>query len=180
MQSTGARRTPKTLAAKVRPEPHPSDAIGLYQSGLEAMQQGQFEKARGLFNSLDATCPPEIKERVRIYLAACDRLAQRPALDFASPEEQCDYAISRINTGDYEEAREQLEQIVARHPDADYAHYVLAILSSMTGQAEQCLEHLARSIELNPRTRLQARSDADFRHMTDDPRFTELLYPETV
>ena len=177
MQSTGVRRTPKTLAAKVRPEPHPSDALGLYQSGLEAMQQGQFDKARSLFSSLDSNCPPEIQERVRVYLAACDRYAQKPALNFVTPEEQCDYAISRINTGDYDEAREQLQQIVAEHPRADYAHYGLAMLSSMTGQAEQCLEHLARSIDLNPRSRLQARSDADFRHMADDPRFTELLYP---
>ena len=66
MQSTGARRTPKTLAAKVRSDPHPSDAIDLYQNALEAMQQGQFEKARSLFNSLDTSCPPEIQERVRV------------------------------------------------------------------------------------------------------------------
>ena len=101
-------------------------------------------------------------------------------LSFSTPEEQYDYAISRINTGDYDEAREQLEQIVSKHGNADYAHYGLAVLSSMTGQAEVCLEHLAQSIELNPQSRLQARSDADFRHMTDDPRFTELLYPETA
>jgi outer membrane protein assembly factor BamD (BamD/ComL family) len=178
MQSTGVRRTPKTLAAKVRSADHPSDALSLYQKGLEAMQQGQFDRARLLLQSLDSSCPAEIQERVRVYLAACERHLERHVLSFATPEEQYDYAISRINTGDYEEAREQLEQIVAAHADADYAHYGLAVLSSMTGQAELCLEHLAQSIALNPRSRLQARSDADFRHMTDDPRFTELLYPE--
>jgi hypothetical protein len=26
--------------------------------------------------------------------------------------------------------------------------------------------------------RFQARNDSDFRNMADDPRFTELLYPE--
>jgi len=25
---------------------------------------------------------------------------------------------------------------------------------------------------------LQARNDSDFKNMTDDPRFTELIYPE--
>ena len=38
--------------------------------------------------------------------------------------------------------------------------------------------NLARAIELNPRNRLQARADNDFQSMVDDPRFTELLYPE--
>ena len=37
---------------------------------------------------------------------------------------------------------------------------------------------LARAIELNPRLRIQARTDPDFLDMVDDPRFTELLYPE--
>ena len=105
---------------------------------------------------------------------------QRGHRSFYSPEEQYDYAISLINTGDYEEARDQLELIVRSHNEADYAHYGLAMLGSMTGQAEQCLEHLSYAIALNPQCRLQARSDTDFRQMNDDPRFTELLYPEAI
>jgi hypothetical protein len=31
---------------------------------------------------------------------------------------------------------------------------------------------------MNPKNRLQARVDNDFQNMADDPRFTELLYPE--
>ena len=38
--------------------------------------------------------------------------------------------------------------------------------------------HLSRAIELNNQNRIQARSDSDFQDMADDPRFTELLYPE--
>jgi hypothetical protein len=37
---------------------------------------------------------------------------------------------------------------------------------------------LSRAIELNPKNRVQARVDNDFQNMVDDPRFTELLYPE--
>jgi hypothetical protein len=39
---------------------------------------------------------------------------------------------------------------------------------------------LARAIALNPQNRIQARLDSDFQEMTDDPRFTELLYPEIL
>ena len=52
------------------------------------------------------------------------------------------------------------------------------MLSSMTGDSQTCLEHLTEAIRQNPRNRIQARADSDFQDMADDPRFTELLYPE--
>ncbi len=182
MDSTSPRRTPKTIAGKVRPMVNQAQAqaLALYQSALEAMQQGKFDKASQVFAKIESDCPLEIRERVRVYTIACERYLHRSERTFSGPEERYDYAISLINTGDYEEARDQLESIVHEHRSADYAYYGLAVLSSMTGQAEQCLDHLTRAISLNPQTRIQARSDADFRQMTDDPRFTELLYPEAV
>ena len=100
------------------------------------------------------------------------------ASSFLTPEEHYDYAISQLNTGYYEEAREQFDGILTGHPDADYAFYGLAVLEAITGRAQDCLNNLARAIELNPKNRLQARVDNDFQNMVDDPRFTELLYPE--
>jgi tetratricopeptide (TPR) repeat protein len=99
-------------------------------------------------------------------------------LTFLTPEEHYDYAVSQLNTGYYEEAREQFNAILAAHPEADYAYYGLALLDAMTSRTQECLDNLAHAIELNSRNRLQARVDADFQNMADDPRFTELLYPE--
>jgi hypothetical protein len=48
----------------------------------------------------------------------------------------------------------------------------------MTGDSHTCLEHLTEAIRQNPQNRIQARGDSDFQDMADDPRFTELLYPE--
>ena len=49
-------------------------------------------------------------------------------------------------------------------------------------QHDRRLPHLPRAPHRghphNPRNRIQARSDSDFQDMADDPRFTELLYPE--
>ena len=117
-----------------------------------------------------------------MYVQACERQLEerRTELHFESAAEQYDYAVALINNSDYEEAREQLEAILAREDTADYAHYGIAMLHSMTGQAEGCLHHLERAIELNPQNRMHARSDVDFRQMADDPRFTELLYPEAM
>ena len=177
--SSSARR-PRTSAAKpaAAAEPQSPRMLADYQNAVQLMQQGKYEKARAAFEKLSRDAPPEILERVRVYITVCDRNCASDARSFDTPEEQYDYAVSLLNAGSWEEARDQFEAILASSPKADFAHYGMAVLSSMTGQAEEALEHLSRSIELNPSNRIQARSDPDFVDMADDPRFTELLYPE--
>jgi tetratricopeptide (TPR) repeat protein len=144
------------------------------------MQQAKFEKALVAFEKLLDTAPPPLAERCRMYLTACHRELSKSKLEFVTPEEQYDYAVSLLNTDYYEEAREQFNNILHGHPAADYALYGLAVLDAITGQTEECLDHLARAIDGNSKNRLQARTDTDFHSMQDDPRFTELLYPESL
>jgi len=158
---------------------HDAAVLQHYQAALQLLQQAKFEKALVAFEKLLGTAPPPLAERCRMYLVACHRELAKSKREFASPEEQYDYAVSLLNTDFYEEAREQFNDILNGHPAADYALYGLAVLNAITGQVEECLEHLARAIDANPRNRLQARTDTDFHPMQDDPRFTELLYPET-
>jgi tetratricopeptide (TPR) repeat protein len=149
-----------------------------FQAAVQLLQQGKFEKAQAGFEKLLPVAPIEIKERCRMYIQTCQRQLEQSRLTFLTPEEHYDYAISLLNTGFYNDAQEQFGSILASHPEADYALYGLALLDSITGRAQDCLRNLARAIELNPRNRLQARADNDFQSMVDDPRFTELLYPE--
>jgi tetratricopeptide (TPR) repeat protein len=149
-----------------------------FQAAVQLLQQGKCEKALAAFEKMLPTAPPEIRERCRMYASTCQRQLEKHKLAFSTPEEHYDYAISQLNTGYYEEAREQFNNILANHPRADYAFYGLALLGSITGRPQDCLYNLAQAIELNPKNRLQARTDSDFQSMVDDPRFTELLYPE--
>jgi tetratricopeptide (TPR) repeat protein len=149
-----------------------------YEAAVLLLQQGKYEKALSALEKLLPDAPAEIQDRCRMYISTCQRQLQGLRRSFPTPEEHYDYAISLLNTGYYEESREQLAQILTDHPGADYAFYGLAVLESITGHAQDCLTNLARAIELNPKCRLQARVDNDFQNMADDPRFTELLYPE--
>ena len=155
-----------------------SPAFALYQSAVQLVQQGKYDKALAAFEKLLPAAPPEIAERTKMYIVTCQRQMERTALAFQTPEERYDYAVSQLNQGFYEEAREQFNGVVRDEPMADYAYYGLAVLDSITGRPQDCLSNLGRAIELNPRNRLQARTDNDFQSMLDDPRFTELLYPE--
>lgn len=158
---------------------HDAASLQHYQAALQLLQQAKFDKALVAFEKLLGTAQPPLAERCRVYVTACHRELSKSKLVFSSPEEQYDYAVSLLNTDYYEEAREQFSEILRGHPAADYALYGLAVLDAITGQVEECLDHLGRAIESNPRNRLQARTDTDFQPMQDDPRFTELLYPET-
>jgi tetratricopeptide (TPR) repeat protein len=180
-------RTAATSRKKILPTAAKSDGrahagaeavFQQYQAAVLLLQQGKYEKALSLLEKLLPNAPVEIQDRCRMYISTCRRQMDKTNLSFLTPEEHYDYAISLLNTGYYEEAREQFNNILAAHPGADYAFYGLAVLEAITGHAQDCLDSLSRAIELNPKSRLQARVDNDFQSMVDDPRFTELLYPE--
>ena len=177
--ATGRKKIPPPTA---KSGGHATTATGPafqhYQAAVQLLQQGKFEKALAAFEKLLPTAPPEIKERCQMYISTCQRQMEQARLTFLTPEEHYDYAVSQLNTGYYEEARDQFNNILADYPLADYALYGLALLDAITGHTQDCLGNLARAIELNPKNRLQARADNDFQSMADDPRFTELLYPE--
>jgi len=179
---SAAQGRKKTPPAAVKPDSHSTTGAPPsflhYQAAVQLLQQGKYERALAAFEKLLPTAPAEIRERCKMYINTCQRQLERPVLTFATPEEHYDYAVSQLNTGYYEEARGQFNSILSTYPEADYAYYGLAVLDSITGLAQECLDHLARAIEMNPRNRLQARVDNDFQSMVDDPRFTELLYPE--
>lgn len=174
------KQFPRTLAGTVIPQLDPSRTAVLeaYQDAVTNMQQGNYSAAHPALEKLLAEAPPEFTDRIRMYLAACIAQSSKGAATFNSPEEQYDYAISLLNDGHYEDAREHLNEILDGNNEADYAFYGLAVLASMTGDAQSCLDKLGEAIRLKRSNRFQARSDSDFQEMADDPRFTELLYPD--
>lgn len=149
-----------------------------YEAALRLMQEGKYQKAHDAFDAMLSSAPMDLAERIRMYIAACLQQIGKNQTEFLSDEERYDYAISLLNEGNYEDARQELKSILTENDRADYAFYGLAVLASMTGDSQRCLEHLTEAIRLNPKNRIQARSDSDFQDMADDPRFTELLYPE--
>jgi tetratricopeptide (TPR) repeat protein len=151
-----------------------------YASAMKLFQEGKVEKARSAFEAILQGDAGELAERVRVHLSACVRQINLKNMSFNGPEERYDYAMSLVNLGQYEDAREHLQAVLQEAPAADYAYYGLAVLEGMTGHADECLEALGEAIRLRPHNRVQARNDQDFQEMMDDPRFTELLYPESA
>jgi len=169
----------KTTAKKPASEdPRFAQAVQNYEAGLRAMQERKFEKAKGHLLKAVTGASRELADRVSVHLNTCNQNLERSAAQFKSPEEHYDYAVSLMNVGDYVTAREHLDKLSKQVPKADYVAYGLAALDCLTGHLEDSLRHLDSAIRINAALRFQARNDSDFQNLVEDPRFTELLYPD--
>jgi tetratricopeptide (TPR) repeat protein len=170
---------PPQTKKSLNDDPHFAQAVQNYEAGLRALQERKYDKAKALFQKVIASGSRELGDRANVHLNTCNQHLERAATSFKTTEEHFDYAISLMNVGDYIGAREHLEKLAKQAPKADYVQYGLAALSALTNRPEEALRYLSEEIQLNANLRFQARNDSDFQNLFEDPRFTELLYPET-
>jgi tetratricopeptide (TPR) repeat protein len=155
-----------TAKKTVAEDPRYTQALQSYEAGLRSMQEHKFDKAK-------------LVDRASVHLSICNQhLEHSVATQFKTPEEHFDYAVSLMNVGDYVTAREHLEKLLKQNAKSDYVVYGLAALDCLTGHVEDSLRRLDEALRLNSQLRFQARNDSDFQNLAEDPRFTELLYPD--
>jgi len=168
-----------TAKKTVAEDPRYTQALQSYEAGLRAMQEHKFDKAKPHFQKVIAGPVRELVDRASVHLSICNQHLERSvAAQFKSAEEHFDYAVSLMNVGDYVAAREHLEKLFKQNAESDYVVYGLAALDCLTGHVEDSLKRLDEALRLNAQLRFQARNDSDFQNLAEDPRFTELLYPD--
>jgi TolA-binding protein len=86
-----------------------------YESALRLMQEGKYEKAHAAFNQMLAASPADLAERIRMYINACLQQISKGKTSSTSHEERYDYAISLLNDGHYEDARDPVQKIIAEN-----------------------------------------------------------------
>jgi tetratricopeptide (TPR) repeat protein len=172
------------MPLKVAPKKHATEdprhtqAVQNYESGLRALQEHKFDKAKGHLQKVLSGPDKSLVDRAQVHMLTCDKHAEKPALQFKTTEEHYDFAVSLINAGDYVTAREHLDKLLKQNPKAEFVLYGLAALDCLTGHVEESLKTLGEAIQVKPALRFQARNDTDFQNLAEDPRFTELLYPD--
>jgi tetratricopeptide (TPR) repeat protein len=179
-RSTMSGKKPTLPPQKSSPKEDPgfTQAVQNYEAAIKAMQEHKFDKAKTLLEKIIASGTREILDRARVHLNLCNQQLAGVSTTFKTQEEHFDYAVSLINSGQFDQARGHLEKILKQNAKSDFAYYGMAVVDCLTGQVEASLKNLSEAIRLNPQNRFQARNDSDFQNMADDPRFTELLYPE--
>jgi tetratricopeptide (TPR) repeat protein len=159
-------------------DPRHVQAVKNYEDGLRALQEQKFEKAKSSLQKALSGPDKALVDRALVHMKTCDQHLETPTLHFKTTEEHFDYAISLMNTGDYVMAQEHFEKLLKQEPKADYVLYGMAALHCLTGRVEDSLRTLNEAIQTNAALRFQARNDSDFQNLAEDPRFTELLYPD--
>jgi tetratricopeptide (TPR) repeat protein len=150
-----------------------------YDEAVRYMQQQKFHRAKELLEKVVAGPGKELTERARIHLRNCEqRIARPPATVLRTADDHYHHGVAMMNLGRWDEAREHLDRARKMAPKADYIYYALAALDCLTGETDSAMENLKQAIILRPENRYHARNDEDFAYLQDDPRFTELLYPE--
>jgi|SRR5271165_346420 len=163
---------------KVTEDPRFAQAVQNYEAGLKSLQSHKYDKAKAFFEKVIGSSP-ELADRAATHLSACNQHINRDSTTFKNPEERYDFAVSLMNMGDYVSAREIFAELTQKHPKLDFVWYGSAALNCLMGHFPDAISGLSEAIRLNPANRFQARNDSDFKSLADDPRFTELLYPDT-
>jgi tetratricopeptide (TPR) repeat protein len=150
-----------------------------YEEALVLFQQQKFNRAKQELEKVATGPSRELADRARVHLRIIEqRLNPQQEQTPRTPEEHYQRGVAMMNLGRWDEAREFLERAKKLAPKSDHIFYAMAALDCLTGEAEAAMENLKVAIQLRPENRYHARNDEDFAFLQEDPRFTELLYPE--
>jgi len=150
-----------------------------YEEALKYFQQQKFLRAKQVLERVLAGPSKELGDRARVHLRVCEqRISGRPVPVLKGAEDHYTQGVALMNLGRWDEAREHLDRARKAAPKADHIVYAMAALDCLTGEADSAMENLKIAIQLRPENRYHARNDEDFSFLQEDPRFTELLYPE--
>lgn len=150
-------------------------AVRNFEAGLHLEQRQNFKKAREIFEKLVATAPADIADRARVHVKAC---AERGGEVAKPPKTAGEYhvlGVAKLNLRELDSAVEHLTKAQKLEPQREEIRYALAAAYALQGNAEAALEQLKTAIALRPQNRFQARHDADFQPLADDPRFLSLV-----
>ncbi len=160
-------------------DPQVEQQLKLYEEGVQAFQQQKYLKAKQVLEKVSAGPSKELNDRAQMHLRIIEQRMNRPQpANLRTPEEFYQAGIATMNLGRWDEAREHLLRARKLAPKADFVFYAMAALDCLTGESESAMENLKVAIQLRPENRYHARNDEDFAFLQEDPRFTELLYPE--
>jgi tetratricopeptide (TPR) repeat protein len=160
-------------------DPRVQAQLKVYDEALSLFHQQKFAKAKQELEKVLEGPSKELADRARMHLKIAEqRMKPSTEQNHRTADEHYQRGVAMMNIGRWDDARESLDRARKAAPKADYIHYALAALDCLTGEADSAMKNLKVAIELRPENRYHARNDEDFAFLQEDPRFTEMLYPE--
>jgi tetratricopeptide (TPR) repeat protein len=174
------KSSPKVRAAIPDPEaPAKLQQMKLYEEALQHFQEQKYQRAHQTLQRVLEGPSKELSDRAKVHVRICEqRISRLPSSAPKPSEDHYTQGVALMNLGRWDEAREHLDRARKAAPKADHVVYAMAALDCLTGEADSAMANLKVAIQMRPENRYHARNDEDFAFLQEDPRFTELLYPE--
>ena len=170
---------PQPPSVTVEPLHRQPSAIALksFEQAVKVFNRRQYPEARTLFENMIAKYPQELEilARVQVYLQVC---LQRLASTTSAPETASslyDQGVFALNKGDLKAARSLFERALRLNPNDPHLFYSMAVTLLQSGLIDECLVHLERCIQLQPRFRSQVLNDSDFTELRENRQFLALM-----
>lgn len=174
-------RAPETVAVAAAPaRPAQPSQPELFEQAVALFHARDFRKALQLFQRSAEGPNLEMAHSARLHARMCEQRIDQGAPQLGTAEDYYNYAIALINRRQLPEAERQLQEALRLAPGADHLYYALALCRGLQGDFAAARAHLKRAIEIEPRNRILARNDPDFRELAAEPPLRELLFPERI
>jgi len=178
----GPKGIPPIPVTPPQPKWAPGPAHSAYQKALKLLHGKKFRPAQKALLTILKNYPEvtEVTARVQGLLKVCERaLGTQETKAVRSPEELFNMAVFHHNRGELEEALETFALALKGARDrTDHILYAMAASELSLGNTEEALNHLEKSVKLNPDNRFFAQNDSDFESLASNARFQELINPE--
>lgn len=167
-----ATKTPKPSDATVPPADRQRQA---FEAGATAFQARDFRTALRNFQEAAAGPRPEIRHSAKLHMRMCEQriAAETPKLETA--DDYYHYGIALMNQHRMEEAEQHLRQALNLDGQLDFVYYGLALCRGLRGDLNECAYLLQKAIALEPRNRVAAKNDPDFKELARQSPVSELL-----
>jgi tetratricopeptide (TPR) repeat protein len=150
-------------------------ALTAYAEAIKEFRREKFDKAVELLRAFVDKHPveKELVDRARIYITISEGKLKGKGEPIAlkTAEDHYQYGVYKINTGEYDEAMKLLEKAAKLDPESGKVSYALADLCCLTGQTEDCLEHLKKAVQIDKSFRVLAQNEPDFEPLWEDKKF---------
>ena len=113
------------------------------------------------------------------YDGAFEALLRAQEIDPSAPDNELNLGAVLLFRGDIEEASEHFTRYLNQNTKSAEASYLVASNYSIAGFSGLAIQQVKRSISLDERSRVRARTDPNFAALESNPQYLQLLATDT-
>ena len=136
-----------------------------WDAAVRLFSRRKYEDALHLFREAARGPAAHVADKARSYGQICERKMSGPEMEFRNAEDHFYFGVERMNARDLDQAHYHLSRALRLQPEGDNILYALALCRGFAGDIAGAYENLKRAIDLDPRNRIMARQDSDFRNL---------------